>query len=495
MKKTRIEALFLAAAMIVPTILSGCGNTAADTDTTSGEGSVSSSDETTSRYRDSLGEYDFGGEDFTVLCRETQNGQFFDEVAVDEESGDLVDDAVYKRNAEIGARFNVNIVANKANGSWPDRESFNSLLKTSVMAGDGAFDLVLGYQAYSANLDVAECLYDFMKVPVIDLDAEYYYHDIIDEITVNGKLFYLVGDYTYSVWPSLFVYYFNKQIAEDNGIDGLYDLVREGKWTVDKLSELCAGVYRDLNGNSEKDEEDMFGLATDYENVADAYYSAFQVRITDRGEDGMPRINTDIARMEEVVTKLSALYDNNDGVYAFRTHSSMTTNPLTEMFVEDRALFYPDMLRSAISFRSMETDFGVLPYPKYEESQDKYFTQPHNGYSVMMIPADVKNIEKTAVMVEALNAASLDSVIPAFYDKALKVKFTRDEDSAEMLDIIRDGICFQFGYYYTVTLNEGATDWRIRDVLALKKNVASTFAACERRLGSNLEKILDFYRE
>ena len=95
------------------------------------------------------------------------------------------------------------------------------------MAGDGAFDLVLGYQAYSANLDVAECLYDFMKVPVIDLDAEYYYHDIIDEITVNGKLFYLVGDYTYSVWPSLFVYYFNKQIAEDNGIDGLYDLVRE----------------------------------------------------------------------------------------------------------------------------------------------------------------------------------------------------------------------------------------------------------------------------
>ena len=88
-----------------------------------------------------------------------------------------------------------------------------------------------------------------------------------------------------------------------------------------------------------------------------------------------------------------------------------------------------------------------------------------------------------------------DCPVMFFYDKALKVKFTRDEDSAEMLDIIRDGICFQFGYYYTVTLNEGATDWRIRDVLALKKNVASTFAACEGRLESNLEKILAFYRE
>lgn len=492
--KIRIEALLLAVCMAVPTVLSGCGDTAVDTDTVSGTDSVSSSDETSSRYRDRLGEYDFGGEDFTVLCRDTQDGLFFDEVAVDESSGDIVEDAVYNRNVEVGDRFNVNIKANRVRGSWPDRESFNSLLKTSVMAGDGAFDLVLGYQAYSANLDVAECLYDFMKVPVINLDAEYYYHDIIDEITVNGKLYYLAGDYTYSVWPSLFVYYFNKQLAEDNRIDGLYDLVGDGKWTVDKLGELCAGVYRDLNGNSEKDEEDMFGLATDYENVADAYYSAFQVKITDRGDDGMPRINTDITKIDDVVAKLDDLYYGNNGVYSFKTQSWMTENPLTEMFTEDRALFYPDILKSAISFRNMETDFGIIPYPKYDEAQDRYYTQPWNNYSVMMIPADVKNIEKTAVMVEALSAASLDSVIPAFYDKALKVKFTRDDDSAEMLDIVRDGICFQFGYYYTSAVTEG-TEWRMRDILSQRKNVASTFASSEGILKLNLEKILDFYRE
>lgn len=476
--------------MIVPTILSGCGNTAADTDTTSGEGSVSSSDETTSRYRDSLGEYDFGGEDFTVLCRETQNGQFFDEVAVDEESGDLVDDAVYKRNAEIGARFNVNIVANKANGSWPDRESFNSLLKTSVMAGDGEFDLVLGYQAYSANLDVAECLYDFMKVPVIDLDAEYYYHDIIDEITVNGKLFYLVGDYTYSVWPSLFVYYFNKQIAEDNGIDGLYDLVREGKWTVDKLSELCAGVYRDLNGNSEKDEEDMFGLATDYENVADAYYSAFQVRITDRGEDGMPRINTDIARMEEVVTKLSALYDNNDGVYAFRTHSSMTTNPLTEMFVEDRALFYPDMLRSAISFRSMETDFGVLPYPKYEESQENYGHYISNFVCTAIVcPKTVEDRDFAGACIEALSAYSTETVNSGLYDTLLASKLVRDTESVDMLKI-----CLETKYFdWAVDFQWGNTFLNAYNAIYGKKNFEYVSDATKNLKLQNilLEKILN----
>lgn len=115
---------------------------------------------------------------------------------------------------------------------------------------------------------------------------EYYYHDIIDEIMVNGKLYYLAGDYTYSVWPSLFVFYFNKQIAENNNVGDLYSLVREGNWTLDKLKELCANVYQDLNGNAEKDDADLFGLATDYGNVADAYYSALQVKITDRDASG-----------------------------------------------------------------------------------------------------------------------------------------------------------------------------------------------------------------
>ena len=490
-RNNKVKAALLALAMTFTAVLSGCGSQpeAKNADTTVSD----SSEETTSKYLDKLGSYNFEGRDFTVLCREVTDSYTYNEVAVDEENGDVIDDAVYNRNTEISERFNVNIKAFKTAGNWPDRENFSSVLKTSVLAGDGAFDLVLGYQAYCANTDIAECLYNFMDMPLIDLNAEYYYHDIIDEIKVNGKLYYLTGDFTYSVWPSLYVYYFNKKIAAESQLEDLYALVRDGKWTIDKLNELSADVYRDLNGNSKKDEDDLFGLATDYENVADAYYSALQVKITDKDAAGVPIINEDITKMDAVVEKLSKLYHESEGVYSFRTSSQMTTNPLTKIFSDDRALFYPDILGVAITLRNMETDFGIIPYPKWDENQEKYSTQPRNAYSVMMVPADAKDVEMTAVMIEALNAASYKSVIPAVYDKSLKVKFTRDEDSAEMLDIIRDGISFHYGYYYTVTLNAGATAWRMRDILADNGNVASTFATCKDIMKANLDKIIDFY--
>ena len=91
----RITALLLTVAMLVSIV-------------------VSCSDKT-SPYLDSLGKYDFGGETFTVLCR---NDTVY-EVLVDESTGDLVNDEIYKRNLEISERFKVNIEAYTIDGMWP----------------------------------------------------------------------------------------------------------------------------------------------------------------------------------------------------------------------------------------------------------------------------------------------------------------------------------------------------------------------------------------
>ena len=138
-------------------------------------------------------------------------------------------------------------------------------------------------------------------------------------------------------------------------------------------------------------------------------------------------------------------------------------------------------------------NFGILPYPKWDESQSIYHSQAWNGYSVMAIPKDARNLEKTAVMTGALNAASKQQVIPAFYDKALKGKFTRDEESADMLDIIRDGISFQFGYFYSQTINDGCNPWRIRDILNSGESITRVYRQYSRKLEKNLCVLLDFF--
>lgn len=482
----RILALFLAVtAAFLP--LFSCSEKAS---TKTSDTAAATTEEETRPYLDSLGDYNFGGEDFVVLCRKDTEY----EAGVDELSGDIVEDEIYRRNLEVSERFNVKIQRYAIEGNWPQRESFMKTLMDEVAASGGSFDLVLGYQAYMCSTGLADYLVNIHELPAVDLDAEYYYHDIISQITINGKLLYLVGDYTLTVWKHLFVYFFNKQLATDYNLPDLYQLVRDGKWTVDKLIELSANVYSDVNGNGKEDDGDLYGLATDFGNIADAYYSAFEIPITVPGPDGLPMINTDISKFDTVVNKLSNFIHNSPGVYSFKMVSTMTENPLNDMFVAGRALFYPDMLDYAVIFRGLETDFGILPYPKWEETQELYRSQSWNGYNVMVVPKDAKNLEKTGVLIEALNAASLKSVVPTYFDTALKVKFTRDEESAEMLDIIRKGISYQFGYFFQVPLYAGCEAFRIRDLVDKSKPaVASTFRSVENKLNANLETILKVY--
>lgn len=481
---------FVLAIILLTTLAVSCSD---KTDKAGGGDTVATETEAeTKPYLDSLGEYNFNGEDFTVLCRKDTEY----EVSVDESTGDLVNDEIYKRNLEVSERFNVSIKTHAVEGNWPQRDGFIKTLTDEVAAGGGSFDLVLGYQAYMCSTGLAEYLNNFYDVPAIDLNATYYYHDIIDEITINNKLLYLVGDYTLTVWKHLFVYFFNKQIAADYKLPDLYQLVRDGAWTIDKLIELSANVYSDLNGNSKEDEDDLYGLATDYGNIADAYYSAFEIPITVIDAEGNRAINTDISKFDSAVNKLADFIHNSPGVHSFKMVSTMTEFPLTDMFVGGRALFYPDMLDYAVRFRGLETDFGILPYPKWDEAQKLYRSQSWNGYNIIMVPKDAKNLEKTGVMIEALNAASLKYVIPTYFDTALKLKFTRDEESGEMLEIIRDGISYQFGYFFQVPLYAGCEAYRIRDLVEkTKPAVASAFKSVEKKLNANLEAMLQVYAE
>lgn len=483
----RFIAVCLALLLLIPT-LSSCsddsGSKIGDTTT------LAESTAETRPYLDSLGSYNFDGENFSVLCRKDTEY----EVAVDELTGDLVDDEIYKRNLEVSERFNVKIVRHAIDGLWPQRDAFMKTLIDEVAAGGGSFDLVLGYQAYMCGVGLADYLRNIHELPAVDLKARYYYHDIIDQITINGKLLYLVGDYTLTVWKHLFVYFFNKQLATDYNMPDLYQLVRDGKWTIDKLIELSADVYADINGDSKEDDGDLYGLATDYGNIADAYYSAFEIPITVPDENGLPTINTDISKFDSVVNKLADYIHNSTGVYSFKMVSTMTETPLADMFVAGRALFFPDMLDNAVKFRGLETDFGILPYPKWDESQKLYRSQSWNGYNVMVVPKDAQNLEKTGVLIEALNAASLKTVVPTYFDTALKLKFTRDDESGEMLEIIREGISYQFGYFFQVPLYAGCEAYRIRDLVEkTKPTVASTFKSVEKKLNANLEELLKVY--
>ena len=121
--------------------------------------------------------------------------------------------------------------------------------------------------------------------------------------------------------------------------------------------------------------------------------------------------------------------------------------PVNTAFRSGRSLFYTTYLQDVIRHRDLEYEIGILPLPKYDDSTPKYYTNVDAGQNVFVVPVTVADTERTSIIVEALCAEGYNTVIPAFYDVSLKTKYARDDESSAMIDYIKDGWVYDYGYF------------------------------------------------
>ncbi|MBR6515137.1 MAG: hypothetical protein IKT46_09960 [Clostridia bacterium] len=438
----------------------------------------------------------FTGETFTILCREDNAwGQYLHEIAADEDATELVNEMVYKRNLEVEERFELEeLKAFAIPGHWAAGEDFINTFKNSILAASGSYDLIMSQQAYMADVSLIELFSNFYDVPYVkdNMEAEHYYQDIVEEITIDGKLMYMVGDYSLTYWENLYVLYFNKTMAENRNVGDIYQMVRDGEWTYEAMAGMVKGAWNDLNGDNWSGEEDAFGYITEIPNTTDAFWDLFDIRITSKDENGDIQIDVDQAKMVQVLEALIE-FKKSDDTFFETTDSSMTSDSIKcdKIFREGRALFYPAALSRAQDFRGMETDFGIVPYPKWNEQQDKYYTRSQDGYSVAVIPVDAPNLQKSGAVFDVLSALSNELVIPAYYDMALRDKYARDDESGEMLDIIRDGFQFSFGVFYAPDLDRGL-EFRVL-IAQDNSNYVSYYAVNQKGYERRLKKLMEAY--
>lgn len=394
---------------------------------------------------DDLPEANLGGRDFNILCHEMLTVEF----VAEEENGDIVNDALYKRTLNVSERFNVNINMLQIPGTWNDKDSFMRTVRNSVKAGESTYDLVAGVTSYIPNLIPENIFMNINKAGNLNFSKPWWGDDLIKELSVGDKLYLVTGDVALSMWDCIFVFYFNKQLVQDNSLPDLYGLVKTNKWTYDKFVELSKTVSKDLDGNGKYDKNDMFGFVTTTGTVVNAFPGAFDLKITEKDQNNIPYAQLDTGKWTDVAAKLVDLHYNTTSSLTLADGSDRDI--IMPMFEENRALFFPQTLSFSRDFRAMETDFGILPFPLYDENQGKYYSVVRNAMSLLGIPTTVSNPDDCGLILEALAAESYKVVIPAYYDVALKVKQTRDEESGEMLDIIRDNLWMNFGYSYNMS--------------------------------------------
>lgn len=428
----------------------------------------------------------FDGHEFVILL--TGNWEFNDFEAT-ELNGDLINDEIFMRNSTVEEKYNVKItplnqvVEGTTKGNGPGFTKINQ----SVAAGDYAYDAALIGAYDVSTLAYNGLLSDLNSFPYIDLTKSWWDQKANEDLSIKGIMYYTTGDISMLDNDCTYCVLFNKEMIEDFSMDSPYDLVRNNKWTIDKFIEMGKQVSADINGDGKHDQNDLYGLLIWQDSML-GMISAAGEKVATVTDDGIElTLNTD--RVFIMLEKyMSLAYDKTltFSMYHLGDHA-------TNMFSNNQILLYTRYLKAASWFRDMETDFGILPYPKFDENQDRFYTNIHAyGTSFLCVPAVVENMERTGIILESLAYESKKTITPAYYEKTMTGKYFRDEESADMLDILLSTRVFDVGLYYQV----GGYNERLMDLLRnYNTDFTSMFAKYEMIALDDIAKINAAYDE
>jgi hypothetical protein len=302
-----------------------------------------------------------------------------------------------------------------------------------------------------------------------------------------------------SLYRFCFVTVFNKRIFDEAGQTYLYDLVENGTWTLDKQIEMIPKFHRD-NGNGQQDlQGDVYGfIGTDATDM-DAYWSACNLKIVDKTDDNEYEFVFDPARVFETAEKLIQLFHGTDGGTYQGLHSDGDWATVRSTFANGNAAMAAFRLLELEneSMRSMTDQFGVVPIAKYDQQQKEYQTLLHDQFTVISIPTTVTN-ERLAMVgatLEALSSTGDRIVKPVYYEDTLRTKIAQDPQSAEMMDIIVDGVYIDAGILYVLAMNNfhhGLREVVIRglnDIISRFKSKSTMAEKTIKQINSKLTRI------
>lgn len=493
----RIIAALLFAALAASSM--GCADNSTTSEPDANEstavttGTTAPKDETPSRENtpDSLpDDLDLKAETVTICGYSGFNLEgLYDELRGTEIGGDILNEAIFKRNIDVSERLNAQLELVVPNGSAGE---FSNLIRNTVSAGDDTYDIIAHAQCQFLPLSIEGIFVDLSDAPYLDYTKPWWNSEYMDTIAINtSKRYGLRGDISISAMNYLSATYVNTDMFTKNfgDVKEFYNLVLEGKWTLDKMGEYSEAVYQDVNNDSKTDENDIIGFGCNNSGIMDHLSYPAGIRFSERDGEGHPVLIEDQSRNVEVIEALYELLYETPGAFVVNSGDSPKT---TAAFINGNSLFFPGLLGSAGSFREMKDDYTIIPTPKLNEEQEKYLSLVHDSASIYGIPVTNQNIDNACAVLEALCAETYRSVSLTYYEVALKLKYTRDDISAQFIDMIRDGATTDFIYANNYAFNGNNLGTIARTMMQNKSaDYMSTYAGLKPWVEKALEALIN----
>ena len=433
---------------------------------------------------------EFSGKTVTILANHEMNA------GTDEASTDPLEDAIYRRNDKLESTYGIEIVTLVDT----DYVSLSGKVSKDVSSGNGEYDLVYQHMVNSAtSLATNGLLIDLGDLEYVDFDQVWWDQDAREGFTIGSHQFLAVGD----LLPHTLLYSaclaFNKNHFDDRSLDYPYDLARDGAWTLDELNALTKDQTKDVNGDGKIEyENDYFGMTSWH--LAGPYNFFFGSGATffTKDSDNYPVYSVDQDKIQNIYDKVYTAFMDNNSLYI--TDVNVHTEAY-KVFTRGQALFcscsLTQIAASENGFKDMADEYGLVPQPKYDTNQKDYMSFVNGAAAVVVVPKSVSADKMGFVgfAMEALSSSSYYMVTDTLYDKVAKAKNVRDQESAEMVDIIIRNRVFDFGYshffskgYPCAVLFQTCLDGKNTSVASAIKRTS------DKTMTKEINKILEVYQ-
>ncbi len=395
--------------------------------------------------------------------------------------GDIVDVAMYNTNRQIEDDLNVILdfkPQDVKSGSTGDE------IRKLAMAAEDLYDIYTVCQWNAVSLATEHVFLDLSDAPYFNFGNPWWSKAYIDACSLGkDHLYFLAGDVSLDMIRCISAFYFNQKLLLDLdfNVEDLYAEVLDGKWTADRMMTYANAAYSDINGNGKGDAGDRFGLFLNISNGPDALSFGMGLQLTARDANNYPYLTGELEHNVNVFEKMQLIINESDSVL----HDWDDQEKLN-WFIEGNALFQGGFLYTSERLRDMEDDFGIVPFPKYDESQENYISIMHDITSLMCVPTTNSKLDTTCAVLEALAYYNYYDVTPVYYEDALKVKYSRDDMTPMVVDMIRDSVTTDMSYIYIPNFNDLG---RIMRDTAIYKKYASTYA---RKIKATQKKLDNF---
>ena len=376
-------------------------------------------------------------------------------IGAEEMNDELINDAVYTRNAFLEDVLGVKVVCEY---DLDVDQKVTTILSSSI----DQYDVVLPFMNEATPLVLSGYFVPLNSIETLQLEKEWWDQRANEQLSIGDKLYFTTGDISMLDNDCTQAIMFNLDVVTNFDLESPYKHVKDGTWTMDVLKTMAKTVTAE--GASAY--TDMWGFHINNNGATGLYISGGQHLVTKDGND-LPILGITSENASNVVDKIKDLMTDKSCTIIIEDYNAASQadgfyncyRAAAWAIAEGKALFrymsMSDTLRLA-DYKACQ--YGILPSPKFSADQDGYASLVSTlAVPAVCIPNTNDDYERIGVILDAMAAKAKEVITNAYYDVLYQFRVAPDDESREILDIIFAERTFDLGVIFSSSWNNIGT--------------------------------------